>query len=94
MGKRLLWEVIHVNRLLLVILWINLFISPFHTSDVDECAQDLDDCHENAICIDNFGSFVATCTCQVGYTGDGTLCVGKMRTTVTCMYFECLKSHA
>ena len=41
---------------------------------VDECAEEKDNCHADAFCTDIPGSF--TCTCNSGYTGDGTNCTG------------------
>ena len=38
-------------------------------SDVDECADGLDDCHGNAACANTEGGY--TCACKDGYTGDG-----------------------
>ena len=53
------------------ILIIKVFIS-----DVDECQNDtLNNCDDNADCIDTEGSF--NCTCRVGYTGTGVQCQGK-----------------
>ena len=43
-------------------------------SDIDECADGIDNCHHNAKCENNDGSF--TCTCNSGYTGNGTYCKG------------------
>ena len=37
--------------------------------------MDTDNCAENLICMNTPGSF--SCTCNEGYTGDGTSCVGK-----------------
>ena len=42
------------------------------SSDIDECELDRDNCDRNAECSDTEGSF--TCTCDPGYTGDGTTC--------------------
>ena len=55
---------------------VNLFLY----LDINECpdgadATDTDDCHDNATCTDNKGSY--TCMCDVGYTGNGTFCEGK-----------------
>ena len=44
-------------------------------SDIDECANDADDCDTNAACTNTPGDF--TCTCNQGYTGDGVTCMGK-----------------
>lgn len=43
-------------------------------SDVDECSAEAHDCHDNATCSNNDGSFV--CKCDEGFTGDGTNCTG------------------
>ena len=44
----------------------------FFISDINECALGMDNCDRNADCTDTEGSF--TCTCELGYTGDGTTC--------------------
>ena len=44
-------------------------------TDIDECARDLNNCHENGSCTDNNGSF--ECTCGNGYSGDGVNCTSK-----------------
>ena len=43
--------------------------------DIDECAAELDNCHENATCNTTFGSF--ECTCNAGFNGDGVNCTSK-----------------
>ena len=47
--------------------------SPVPT-DIDECEQDIHDCHTNAVCINNVGSF--TCQCSDGFQGNGRNCTG------------------
>ena len=48
-------------------------------TDIDECVDDvLNNCNESATCWDTVGSF--TCTCNVGYSGDGISCEGIMDT--------------
>ena len=37
----------------------------------------MDNCAEQAMCTDTEGSFL--CTCNTGYTGDGTECTGKIK---------------
>ena len=47
-------------------------------SDINECATDVDNCAPNATCTNTpVGSF--TCTCDQGYSGDGTSCEGGSR---------------
>ena len=43
--------------------------------DLDECQIGSHNCHQNAICTNNMGSF--TCKCSIGFIGDGTFCFGK-----------------
>ena len=51
-----------------------VFITKY--SDVDECKNvTLNNCNENADCLDTEGSF--TCTCREGYAGSGVECQGK-----------------
>ena len=45
-----------------------------HPSDIDECEENTDDCHINATCNNNDGSF--SCECMTGLSGDGTTCQG------------------
>ena len=46
-------------------------------SDIDECSNDDDNCHDNATCTNTDGSF--TCACIAGYEGNGTQCTGKIQ---------------
>ena len=43
--------------------------------DIDEC-EVIMPCDRNALCSNSEGSF--NCTCESGYSGDGTTCVGKI----------------
>jgi len=45
-------------------------------SDVDECLEYNNTCHENADCFNNIGSYC--CACQHGYYGDGLNCTGTI----------------
>ncbi|XP_071948058.1 uncharacterized protein [Antedon mediterranea] len=40
--------------------------------NIDECIEQLDDCHELASCTDNNGSY--TCDCNMGFEGSGRVC--------------------
>ncbi|XP_065182429.1 sushi, von Willebrand factor type A, EGF and pentraxin domain-containing protein 1-like [Sycon ciliatum] len=40
--------------------------------NLDECSTDGHDCHVNALCTDNKGSY--TCECNTTFTGNGTYC--------------------
>ena len=44
-----------------------------HT-DIDECAQNVDDCSGGARCNNLVGSY--ECLCPSGFTGDGRTCTG------------------
>ena len=41
--------------------------------DIDECTEGLDDCSDDAVCVNTEGSF--SCTCERGFTGDGRVCL-------------------
>ena len=47
-----------------------------YNTDIDECENAEDNCHENANCTNTEGSF--TCSCNPGYTGDGVNCTSKI----------------
>ena len=42
--------------------------------DIDECANNTDNCDMNAYCNNTVGSY--NCTCYAGYSGNGTTCIG------------------
>ena len=50
------------------------------STDIDECSEAVDSCDMNAVCADTDGSF--TCTCQVGFSGDGLTCGSKFFTII------------
>ena len=54
--------------------------------DINECETNNHDCDINATCDNTFGSF--TCTCNIGYEGDGEVCVGKNNFFLSRMYFN------
>ena len=43
----------------------------FH-ADINECREELDECHSDAVCTNTRGNY--TCTCRPGYTGNGFTC--------------------
>ena len=45
------------------------------SADVNECAESTHNCHQNATCNNTEGSF--DCSCNIGYTGNGSFCMGK-----------------
>ena len=47
----------------------------FIIADLDECTSANHNCHVNATCLNNQGSF--SCKCKSGYTGNGVSCTGK-----------------
>ena len=51
----------------------------FSLPDIDECAAGMDDCHEEASCMNTDGSY--TCICNTGYAGSGQVCNGKLFST-------------
>ena len=53
-------------------------------SDINECVG-MNECDSNATCTDVAGSF--TCTCNQGYTGNGTTCTGEY-TISTLLYLR------
>jgi hypothetical protein len=50
-------------------------LSLFLFSDTDECASGQDDCHRDAVCVNNIGSY--SCKCKPGFLEfkDGRLCL-------------------
>ena len=46
-------------------------------TDIDECATpETNECDTNAECSNTEGSY--TCSCRVGFTGDGKSCAGDL----------------
>ena len=55
--------------------------SYFTFVDIDECAVNAwNNCDKNAYCNNTAGSY--NCTCNNGYTGNGTTCTGE------CVFYE------
>ena len=53
---------------------IYTFLAPFFP-DINECVLGTDNCHAQATCTNNVGSF--SCACNTGWSGNGVTCVGK-----------------
>ena len=51
-------------------------IIKYYIADVDECTS-ANACSVHAICINTIGSH--TCTCKLGYQGNGTICEGTAK---------------
>ncbi|XP_006806585.2 signal peptide, CUB and EGF-like domain-containing protein 1 [Neolamprologus brichardi] len=61
-----------VRKLLLHVLLAYLTFYPYPSAYVDECAEDSDDCHIDALCQNTAKSY--NCICKPGYKGDGKQC--------------------
>ena len=59
--------------------------------DADECSLGLDNCHHNANCTDIVDGFM--CTCNTGYTGNGTHCESKLFHSVSCTKMMMLSTY-
>jgi hypothetical protein len=46
------------------------------SADINECEENLDNCSENADCINYPGTF--DCVCKDGFEGDGIFCESKL----------------
>ena len=61
-------------------------------SDVNECSDSTHDCSEFAVCADIDGSY--ECSCNFGYTGNGTVCTSKIfvvYTYICCFFFKSMQ---
>lgn len=55
--------------------YIYLIVLCLIFTDFNECDLNLDNCHEDALCINTLTHF--ECRCKPGFLGDGLHCVGK-----------------
>ena len=62
-------ELIH---LISTLIWLTVVI---YFLDIDECAENSDNCHNATVCTNTIGSF--KCHCPAGLSGDGITCIGK-----------------
>lgn len=56
--------------------WLFIWCS-MNFVDINECDEDTNACGQNSDCLNTEGSY--ECHCSTGYTGNGTVCVGKWR---------------
>ena len=54
--------------------------------DINECTSNSSICDTNANCTNTPGSYV--CTCNHGYAGNGTVCVGEYLWKIVCFSFS------
>jgi hypothetical protein len=59
---------------------------PLICVDIDECISGLDNCSINARCMNTLGGF--TCTCNLGYEGDGFTCTATDACNNSCDSWE------
>ncbi len=58
-----------------VILFAPLITISCVSADINECSDEaLNNCHSDAICVNEVGNF--SCACRPGYRGDGVSCEG------------------
>ena len=66
-----------ILKIIKSIVWTTEPAFSFYIADDDECSDSiLNNCDANAACTNTDGSF--TCACNVGFSGDGTLCTGNL----------------
>jgi len=53
--------------------------------DLNECILETHNCHANATCTNIPGSF--SCTCKIGYLGNGTFCQGLICFCLLLLFF-------
>ena len=78
-------DVLDFNLEIEIVTLVLFFYSDF--VDVDECSINNGGCNADAICHNTEGSF--TCSCEPGYSWDGSSCVGRLICqTMTKMTFQ------
>ena len=86
------FAVVSVLRILLTFLLQCVHII-YCVLDVNECSDSAHDCSEYAQCMDTEGSY--SCSCNTGYTGNGTMCTSKIMghviNIITVLSFKSLK---
>ena len=90
-----------------IFIWSNIFVSlsfpqlilfkftpctqilTLFSSDINECLVDPSPCADNAACANTDGSYA--CTCEEGYTGNGTYCQGNVYCILILWLFDRIK---
>ena len=54
----------------------SMLVTPLFCVDVNECAENIDDCNSDESCLNTIGSFQCT-LCPIGFQPNGQSCIGK-----------------
>ena len=65
---------VQVCKISILLLSAEIIIIKYLVADIPECERELDDCDPNATCTNTIGGYI--CTCNIGFTGDGYMCLG------------------
>ena len=65
---------------------IFIVILSFFMTDINECVLGVDQCTTNATCSNTEGSY--ECSCNTGFTGDGTTCSMLLLLSSTYVYLN------
>ena len=64
--------VVEMPEIVLLTMMHVTVVLPFVAFSVNECTEDMHNCHADGFCTDTHGSF--NCTCNPGFRGNGTSC--------------------
>ena len=67
------------------------FITLCNSTEINECFQNSHDCDSNANCTNTDGSY--QCTCNLGYSGNGTSCRGNSIWQDRLKKMQCFTMH-
>lgn len=70
------WQLVDSGSFIYIQIYFISFNVCYFLLDIDECSSANGGCHASAYCQNTVGSF--TCTCNIGYDGDGFNCVGTL----------------
>ena len=72
---RVMGSTVQVCTISILLLCIKIMTNyNYLAADIPECERGLDDCDQNATCTNTIGGYI--CTCNIGFTGDGYMCLG------------------